>query len=85
MLILEEIDLDAVEGVYGGHGESYWRRQFGSLSRQLERLRETRKRVPGTHVTVLDRLDVQEQGLITQQDDLHKRASQAGVPRAWRE
>ncbi|MFQ5514253.1 MAG: retroviral-like aspartic protease family protein [Myxococcota bacterium] len=87
VLTLEEVDEEAATaaGVYGGFGESYWRREFGLLHRQLEELEVARKQAPSTHVTLQDRIDEQERALRKRLDDLHERASRAGVPRSWRE
>jgi predicted aspartyl protease len=84
-LMLEEVDLDGVDGVYGGFGESYWRREFRSLHSQLEQIERQRQLVPSTHVTWRDRLDHQESRLRNRLGDLHERASRGGVPQAWRE
>jgi predicted aspartyl protease len=84
-LTLEEVDLEGVEGVHGGFGEAYWRREFRTLHRQLQAIETQRELIPGTHVTMQDRLDDREKALRRRLDDLHERASRVGVPRAWRE
>jgi hypothetical protein len=84
-LTLDEIDLDAVEGVYGGYGEGYWRARFHMLRDMLTRVSSARQRVPSTHATLLERVDRAEQYWRGQLADLETRASRAGVPRAWRE
>jgi predicted aspartyl protease len=84
-LTLEEIDLEGAEGVHGGFGEGYWRREFRTVHRQLRTIEEQRGLVPSTHVTIHDRLAEREKALQKRLDDLHQRASRAGVPRAWRE
>ena len=87
LLTLEEIDVAAAEaaGVYGGFGEGYWRKEFRRLYEQLDKLEQERQQVPSTHVSWQDRLDDREEALRKRLDDLHERASRAGVPRAWRE
>ena len=84
-LTLEEVSQAGVDGVHGGFGESYWRREFRSHHGQLDQVRRTRKAIPSTHVTLHGRLDVQEEALQRGLDDLHERASRGGVPQAWRE
>ncbi len=84
-LTLEEVDLDGADGVYGGFGESYWRREFRSLHAQLEQIERQRQLVPSTHVTWRDRLDHQESQLRKRLADIHERASRSGVPQVWRE
>ena len=87
ILTLEEVDTASAEaaGVYGGFGEGYWRREFRGIHRQIKGIRAARKQVPSNHVTVQDRIDEQEKTMRKRLDDLHERASRAGVPRAWRE
>ena len=84
-LTLEEVDLAAAEGVHGGFGESYWRREFQTLHRQLAALKGERKQLPSTHITWHEQLDEQERALRRRFDDLHQRAARYGVPQGWRE
>ncbi len=84
-LVLEEIDLEGVEGVHGGFGESYWRREFHSLHAQLGQIEAERRQAPSTHVTWHERLDDRERALRKRLADLHQRAARSGVPQRWRE
>lgn len=84
-LVLEEVDLDGVDGVHGGFGESYWRREFHSVHMQLAQIDEERQQAPSTHVTWHERLDNQEEVVRKRLADLHERASRHGVPQSWRE
>ncbi len=84
-LTLEEIDVNAIDGIYGGHSRSYWQRRFRALEGQLTRVRQLRKETPSSRISEHERLDRAEASLVQQNDDLHMRASAAGVPREWRE
>lgn len=87
-LRLTEIDLDKVEGVYGGMGEDAWRQRFAQLNQRLELIRKARERVPDESATVaeryLERLDEEEAKVQAQLDTLEDRAQAAGVPSSWR-
>jgi len=84
-LVLEEIDLEGAEGVHGGFGESYWRREFRNLHAQLARIEEERKSLPGTHVTWHEQLDLKQVAVRKRLNDLHKRAARHSVPQTWRD
>ena len=84
-LVLEEVDLEGAEGVHGGFGESYWRREFRNVHTQLAQIEEERKSLPSTHVTWHDRLDTKQRAVRKRLDDLHERAARHGVPQSWRE
>ena len=84
-LVLEEVDLEGAEGVHGGFGESYWRREFRNLHTQLARIEEERKSLPSTHVTWHEQLDTKEGAVRKRLNDLHERAARHGVPQSWRD
>lgn len=84
-LTLEELDLNAVEGVYGGYGEDYWRSRFRMIRAQLEAIHRRRDRVPSEYTGIHERLRRAESHWREQYEQLELRASRAGVPRAWRE
>ncbi len=84
-LVLEEVDLEGAEGVHGGFGESYWRREFRNLHAQLARIEEERKSLPGTHVTWHEQLDTKQGAVRKRLNDLHERAARHGVPQNWRD
>jgi len=85
VLRLEEIDLAAVEGVYGGYPESYWRARFAMLHEIQARIAAFRAGVPSTHGGLLERVERAERYWREQAEQLEHRASLAGVPRAWRD
>ena len=74
------MSVEGAEGVHGGFGEGYWRREFRTLHRQLQEIDREREHIPSTHVTLHERLQARKKGLRARLDDLHHRASQAGVP-----
>ncbi len=84
-LVLEEVDLEGAEGVHGGFGESYWRREFRNVHGQLAQIEEERKSLPSTHVTWHEQLDTKQSAVRKRLDDLHERAARHGVPQSWRE
>ena len=85
LLRLEEIDLNAVEGVYGGQNEGAWRKDFRFILNQIATVERRQKSIPShfpeAHEQLEERLEYWERQL----DDLETKASQAGVPAAWRE
>jgi hypothetical protein len=87
-LRLTEIDLDKVDGIYGGMGEDAWRQRFGQLHHRLALIRKARDSVPDESATVADlylqRLDEEEAKVQSQLDALEDRAQAAGVPPSWR-
>jgi Aspartyl protease/Domain of unknown function (DUF4124) len=87
-LRLTEIDLDKVDGIYGGMGEDAWRQRFGQLNHRLALIRKARDSVPDESATVaelyLQRLDEEEAKVQAQLDALEDRAQAAGVPSSWR-
>ncbi len=84
-LVLEEVDLEGAEGVHGGFGESYWRREFRNLHAQLAQVEEERKRLPSTHVTWHEQLDTKRGAVRKRLNDLHQRAARHSVPQSWRD
>ncbi len=84
-LVLEEIDLDSIEGVYGGLDESGWRGQFAWLRDQRERVVAARGRVDPMYSQVHEKLEEAAAYWQRQLDQLELKATRAGVPRAWRE
>lgn len=87
-LRLTEIDLDSVEGVYGGVGQDAWRQRFRQLHQQLAAIQKARDSVPPELETAsqsyFERLDREEEKAQTQLDELEDRAQAAGVPASWR-
>ena len=84
-LTIEELDLNAIEGIYGGHDEKTWRRKFGWVRYQRNRLKTYRHELPDEYITVHERLERSEIYWEQQLELLEMKASRAGVPRAWRE
>ena len=84
VLTLEEIDLNAVEGVYGGLGERAWRNKFAYLNWMLAKV-ESYRGNPQSYPELEAELDRMEEYWEGQLDALELKASRAGVPRAWRE
>lgn len=87
-LRLTEIDLDKVDGIYGGMGEDAWRQRFAQLHHRLALIKKAREKVPDESATVaelyLQRLDEEEAKVQSQLDALEDRAQAAGVPASWR-
>jgi clan AA aspartic protease (TIGR02281 family) len=87
-LRLTEIDLDSVDGVYGGVGQDTWRQRFRQLHQQLAAIQKARDSVPPELETAsqgyFERLDREEQKVQGQLDELEDRAQAAGVPASWR-
>jgi clan AA aspartic protease (TIGR02281 family) len=87
-LRLTEIDLDSVEGVYGGVGQDTWRQRFRQLHQQLAAIQKARDSVPPELETAsqsyFEHLDDEEEKVQGQLDQLEDRAQAAGVPPSWR-
>lgn len=83
-LTLEEIDLNSIKGVYGGLGESAWRNKFAYLNWMLASIDSYRAKA-GSYPELEEELDEMQDYWEGQLDALELKASQAGVPRAWRE
>ena len=84
LLTLEEIDLNAVAGVYGGLGERAWRNKFAYLNAMLAKV-ESHRGNPQSYPELEEQLDGMQDYWEGQLDALELKASRAGVPRAWRE
>ncbi|HTO70398.1 MAG TPA: aspartyl protease family protein [Myxococcota bacterium] len=87
-LRLTEIDLDRVEGVYGGMGEQAWRQRFRQLRERMAAIQKARDSVPEESETMasnfLEKLDREEAKVQAELNALEDRAQQAGVPASWR-
>jgi hypothetical protein len=84
-LVLEEVDLRGVEGVFEGLDESGWRQQFAWLRYQRDRVVEARRTVDPMYTEIHEHLEQVASYWQQQLDQLEQKASRAGVPRAWRE
>jgi hypothetical protein len=84
-LTLEEIDLDTVDGVYGGMGERAWRNKFAYVQSMLDTVQIHQSHAPSGFSDYERELEEAEAYWEHQLDELETRASRAGVPRAWRE
>lgn len=85
LLTLEEIDLARIEGIYGGYGETYWRSRFRMLRAIQARVESMAPELPSTGSDPRTRLERGRDYWRKQLSQLELRASQAGVPRSWRE
>jgi hypothetical protein len=87
-LRLTEIDLDKVDGVYGGMGEDSWKQRFRQLHERIAMIRKARESVPEESETMaqnyFDKLDRAEESAQHELDELEDRAQAAGVPANWR-
>lgn len=87
-LRLTEVDLDSVEGIYGGVGQDIWRQRFRQIHAQLTAIQKARDSVPPELETAsqsyFERLDREEEKVLGQLDELEDRAQAAGVPASWR-
>jgi len=87
-LRLTEVDLDSIEGIYGGVGQDTWRQRFRQLHQQLAAIQKARDSVPPELETAsqsyFERLDSEELKVQNQLDQLEDRAQAAGVPPSWR-
>ncbi|HXX49275.1 MAG TPA: aspartyl protease family protein [Myxococcota bacterium] len=87
-LRLTEVDLEKVDGIYGGMGEAAWRQRFQQLQARLVAIRKARESVPEESETIaqnfLDKLDREEARAQAELDELEDRAQEAGVPANWR-
>ena len=84
-LELEEVDLNAIEGIYGGLDESTWRTKFRLIRAQLEHIAERIRITPDESYIMLGELEKREGYWKEQRRQLERKATRAGVPRAWRE
>ena len=85
LLTLEQIDLEAVEGIYGGYGERYWRSQFRRIRSKLDELDAAGGDIPSHYTGLLRQLEQARTYWRAQYEDLQARAARAGVPQGWRE
>ncbi len=87
-LTLEEIDLNGIEGVYGGLDEKAWRSKFQQIYGQLAHLLELKERIPSYFETAsgpyVERIEEREEYWRQQLEDLEEHATRAGVPAGWR-
>jgi clan AA aspartic protease (TIGR02281 family) len=88
-LTLEEIDLNAVEGIYAGLDEKAWRSKFKHIHHQIAQLEQRRDNIPAEFETVAapyrEQVDEALAYWENQLDLLEAKASRAGVPQTWRE
>ncbi|MBW2280348.1 MAG: aspartyl protease family protein [Deltaproteobacteria bacterium] len=87
-LTLEEIDLNGIEGVYGGLDEKAWRSKFRQIHGQLAHLLSMKEDIPSYFETAsgpyVEQIEEREEYWRNQLDDLEERATRAGVPASWR-
>ena len=87
-LTLEEIDLEGIEGVYGGLDEKAWRSKFRQIYGQLAHLQEMKENIPSYFETAsgpyVEQIEEREEYWRDQLDNLETRATRAGVPASWR-
>lgn len=84
-LVLEEIDINSIEGIYGGLNQTAWRTKFRQAHGQLERVRGRLARLPAENVAQVADLEKQESYWDEQLRRLNLKATRAGVPRSWRD
>jgi clan AA aspartic protease (TIGR02281 family) len=85
ILVLEEIDLNALSGVAGGLSEATWRQRFRSKRSSLESVRARLERTPNMYITKREELEKQVAYWEDQVEQLEVEATRAGVPTEWRE
>ncbi len=87
-LRLTEIDLENVDGVYGGMNEDAWRMRFRQLHERLALIRRARAAIPDESETMAqnayDKLDDAEAKVQAELDALEDKAQAAGLPGSWR-
>jgi predicted aspartyl protease len=84
-LTLDEIDLQEIDGVYGGYDRSYWQARFAMIREQIRRIDAYHDRVPEEYTTVRERTQSAADYWRDQYEQLDLKATRAGVPQAWRE
>ncbi len=84
-LVLDEIDINSIEGIYGGLGQIAWRGKFRQVRGQLALVRAKLERMPEENVAQVADLEERETYWDEQLTRLELKATRAGVPRAWRE
>lgn len=85
MLTLEEIDLNAIDGIYGGYDERHWRTRFALINGQIERIETLARKVPTEYTTTHERVRKVADYWREQREILDLKATRAGVPQPWRE
>ena len=85
-MTLEEIDVNAIEGVYGGYDESMWRMKFGQVHQQLQHV-EGQLEALGSQSSAWTDPARDRAGLLGEPAGSASRSGPTarGVPRAWRE
>ncbi len=84
-LVLEEIDINSIDGIYGGLDQIAWRTKFRQVRGQLSLVRAKLARMPEENVAQVSDLEEQEAYWDQQLNVLERKATRAGVPRRWRE
>ena len=85
LMTLEEIDVNSIEGVYGGYDESMWRMKFGQVHEQLRQVEMQLERLGSQQSAWTDRLEKERDYWENQLGLLEDRADRAGVPGGWRD
>jgi hypothetical protein len=85
ILTLEDVDINSIEGVYGGLGQTAWRQKFRQVRGQLARVRDQLERLPRENVAQVAELEEKGSYWDRQLRRLEQKATRAGVPRGWRE
>lgn len=83
-LTLEEIDINAIEGVYGGYDRETWRMKFGQVQRQLDQVEAALEDLPSGRDHLREGLEERREHWESQLELLDDRARRAGVPASWR-
>jgi clan AA aspartic protease (TIGR02281 family) len=83
VMTLEEIDLSAVEGVYGGYDGSVWRMKFRQLRQEIAQVEQKLEEVPSSYTSIIARLEERREYWLNQLEQLEDRAQRAGVPGQW--
>ena len=84
-LVLEEIDINSIEGIYGGLDQIAWRQKFRQVRGQLALVRGRLARMPEENVAQVADLEKRQSYWDDQLNRLERKATRAGVPRGWRE
>jgi clan AA aspartic protease (TIGR02281 family) len=83
LIALEEIDLSAVEGVYGGYDGSVWRQKFQQVREEIAAVEQRLEEVPSSYTTIIAALEEKREYWLNQLEQLEDRAQRAGVPAQW--
>ena len=84
-LTLEEIDLDSIDGIHGGYDQSTWRQKFRIVRGQIGHIEDRLRTTPDEKYITRGELEKRARYWEGQLDRLERKATRAGVPRAWRE